>query len=221
MFANIFMVNILPVLIIYAIILILAIVVISLVFRLLVNAIVFSRITFSLFVAYLIARDKTILAGHSFLNFGIWAIIILGIVFLLTMLPRIDTATNCFCTVFVSNFIIALVAVMGCSIISDITGKQFDVTMTMEIVIKIIIALFTGIQLVDQIKYTISDSSNNAIINFCDRLISSCVYGLAAVILFGPFNGTWEFSLTAQYVVLFVATVVAFIADIIFSRYSS
>lgn len=205
------------VLFIYAVILIaVSAAVAYLVIRLVSSAIIFSRVSMALAVALIVSQTgPELVPNYSFLNFVAWATIFFGAIYLLSMLPRVDMALQFMCTNVVSLVIIEIIALLILSFSHTETGESYTLTLSLEIIIRIICIIFSVGAIIFKKKKPSYQSPSNIILLNLERLFSSLVYGMTITILLSSFGNTSEFPAWLDITILAVSTVIAFIVDIL------
>ena len=179
------------------------------------SAIVFSRVACALLAALMVSQGNIILVANSgFLNYVAWAVICLGIVYLLSTLPRVDMALRFLCTILMSVVIIEIVVMLLGSIIAAILGEEFQMTAIYEILVKIVCVLFSVGSLIVQGKKASYDSPTNPLMNKLERLLASFMYGVSVTFLCISIGGNWELPVLVLLLVLVGSTAAAFVADI-------
>ena len=90
------------------------------------SAVIFSRVAFSLVAAFVISEgDIMLVASSGFLNYLAWALVIMGAVYALSTLPRVDMALKFLCTILLSVVLAFLVVSLFGSIIASIAKTEF------------------------------------------------------------------------------------------------
>jgi hypothetical protein len=155
----------------------------------------------------------TLVPGSGFLNYVAWVIVILGIVYLLSTLPRVDMALKFLCTILLSVVIIELVVSLFGNIIAAIAKTEFAFTTLFEIVVKVICLLFSFVAMLVG-KKPHYDSPSNPIMYTLERVLASLMYGFASTFLFLSLQGNWELPILVMLLILVISTVAAFVADV-------
>ena len=178
------------------------------------SAIVFSRVACALLAALIAVQGKlTLVANSGFLNYVAWAAICLGIVYLLSIMPRVDAALKFFCSILMSVVVIEFVVMLMGSIIGAIAKKEFVMTGFFELLIKVVCVLFSVGAVVAQGKKAAYDSPTNPIVNLLERILSALLYGASATFLCTSLYGNWELSGVVLVLVLVAGTAVAFVGE--------
>lgn len=178
------------------------------------SAILFSRVAFSLAVALIMSQGEVMLvASNGFLNFVAWALVVMGIVYFLAMMPRVDMALKFLCTILLSVVIVCVVIQMCGGIIAAIAKTEFKFSSAYEILVKIVCCLFSAVYMVVGKKPSY-DSPSNKLLNILERLLASVIYGVAVTFLTLSFGGNWESSILLTLLTFVVSTVAAYVADI-------
>ena len=174
---------------------VIALVVAYLVFLLVTSAIVFARVAFGLAMALMLQQTSGLLLvpGSGFLNYVAWAVICLGLIFLLSSLPQVDLALRFSCTVIVSVFLVFFVSYLFGGLFSSIAGKTFTISTLFEIVIKLVCLGLAVWAMLFQNKKSY-DAPKNPLIRLAERVLASLVFGLAITFLFPSLNNNWPLS---------------------------
>ena len=183
------------------------------------GSILYSRIAMSLLVG-LVAGSQTSIVDSGFLNFLIWAAISAAIVFGLSTLPRCNCAISFFCTLFITVIVVTLVAGGAFSLYGTIvkSGATLEITKGYEILIKALSTFFAiGAYTKQQEKGSVFNPSG-VVFNTIDRVIASLVIGFSFVFLYSPWNGHWETSVVVEWIIMIVATALAFVADMFLNK---
>ena len=178
------------------------------------SAVIFSRVAFSLAAALEISRSNIVLvANNEFLNYVAWALVVMGVVYFLSTLPRVDMALKFFCTILLSVVVVELVIMLLGSIIAAIAKTEFVFSTLYEILVKIVCTLFSlAYMLVGKKPHY--DSPTNLIMYNLERGLASLLYGLAITFLFISISANWKLPGFILLLVLVISTIAAFIADI-------
>lgn len=178
------------------------------------SAVIFSRVAFSLAAAFVISQgDIMLVASSGFLNYVAWALVIMGIVYALSTLPRVDMALKFLCTILLSVVLAFLVVSLFGSIIASIAKTEFVFSTAYEILVKIICTLFSFVSMI-LIKKPHYDSPKKPIMYNLERGLASLLYGVAITFLFLSLGGNWDLSGILALLVLIVSTAAAFIVDV-------
>lgn len=173
------------------------------------GSIVFSRLAFAMLLA--VSTSLTIVGNGGFWNFIAWTVIFFGIIYLLSLFPRIGGAIRFFCTMFISVMVIYIAV----SIVGSIASGDSDFTMhiVLEIIIKVICTFFSFRAMMAQTESGGLFCFNNVIIVNLERLIASVIYGIAMVICISMSQGR-DIPLVVEIITLVGSTVLAFVLDI-------
>lgn len=203
----------LSVLLIYGIFLLIAIIVICGMFFLATSAIIFSRVSFALAAAFVTNQNSGLILvpDNSFLSFVAWAMVYLGVLFLLASWPRIDRALKAMCTIFMSIFLIGILVL---SVARIFAPALFQLSLTLEIIVKTVCVLITVAGMILRPKTIANDSPTNPILMNLERLFASAVYGIIVFFLFIPMSGSWRFSDGIYGCILIGSIVIAFLSDV-------
>ena len=182
------------------------------------TAVTFSRLTFGLVVALCVSRSAVVLSGSSFGNFLFWAIVVLGIMFLLSKLPRVNFAIRFFCTLLVSYLAMEVVGGLLIGVTMAIFGKEFAPGIGYELVMKGLSILIAAGALFLEIQRSPENGNiqiTNPLLRLGQRLLASFIYGLACVVvLASASHGLWAVSAAVEWIILIGSTVLAYFADI-------
>lgn len=178
------------------------------------SAIIFSRVAFSLAAALVVSQgDIMLVASSGFLNYVAWVLVIMGIVYALSTLPRVDMALKFLCTILLSVVLIYLVIELFGGIIAAIAKTEFVFSAAYEILVKIICTIFAFVSMI-LFKKPHYDTPKNPIMYNLERGLASVMYGFAITFLFASVGGNWDLSPIMALLVLIISSVAAFIADI-------
>lgn len=179
------------------------------------SVIAFARVAFALAIALIVSySDLILVADNSFLNFIAWAIIFIGIICLLSTLPKVDKALRFLCTILMSVLAIELVVLMLGNVIAGIIGQEFVMNTLYEIIVKIICSLVAAWGIITQTKSLIYTSPSNRILYILERLLASLMYGIAITFLCLSLHGNWNLPAIFILLIPIGGTIAAFIADI-------
>lgn len=182
------------------------------------NAITLSKITFSLFVALVCNSRCEIVQGGGFASYAAWAAIILGICFVLCLSPRINCAFRFFCTSATSYLLVEMTLAFFGTIIMTCFGKEFQLTLFSEIIVKLVCLGFSG----KALKETIQESDTmvlfqNPVFQNVERVLASILYGFACWIIFAlNVNGLWAIPVWLEWVILLGSGALTFVMDYFF-----
>ena len=192
----------------------LAFVVVAAVAILCASAVVFSRVAFSLVAALVVSQgDIMLVASSGFLNYVAWALAIMGIVYALSTLPRVDMALKFLCTILLSVVLAYLVVELFGSIIAGIADTEFTFSTAYEVLVKIICVLFSFVSMI-VFKKPHYDAPKNPIMYNLERGLASLLYGISFTFLCMSLNGNWKLATFPTLLILVVSTAAAFVADI-------
>ncbi len=179
------------------------------------SAIVFSRVAFALLAALLASQGNLVLVpGGGFLNYVAWAALFFGLVYLLSMLPRVDKALKFFCTILMSSLIIEITVMLLGGIIVAIQGEEFEMTVFFQILIKVVCTVFAAIALIAQTKKAPYDYPTKAFTNLMDRTLASLMYGVSAAFLSISLHNSWPLPGVVAVIILLGVAAAAYVADI-------
>ena len=174
--------------------------------------IIFARAAVVLFIALLLSKYGPLLVpNQGFINFLIWAVICFGIVFLLSLLPRVDLSTRFSCTLAISFIVMELVV----ALLGVLLGKTFELVTAYEIITKVVCLGVSLFVIFSQECKIASNSPAWFVVRFFDRLLASLFYGISFLLMCSSTHGNWQLTLTGQFIVLIVSIVGTFIADIL------
>lgn len=178
------------------------------------SAVVFSRVAFSLAAALVISQgDIMLVANNGFLNYVAWALVVMGVVYFLSTLPRVDMALKFLCTILLSVVIVEIAIMLLGSIIAAIAKTEFVFSTLYEILVKIVCTLFSLVYMIVG-KKPHYDSPTNPIMYNLERGLASLLYGFAITFLFISVGGNWDLPILVSLLILVISTIAAFIADI-------
>jgi hypothetical protein len=181
------------------------------------KAVELSKITFALFIALVLNNSNPILEGRGFISYLIWAAILIGGLFLLCMIPRLNCALEFFCSTVVSYFFSEMVLNVCLSIWYAILGKTYEQLLIVEILVKVICIGISCRALFSAIALTPLNLFENPILVNLERVVASVIYGLAIFIVI--VSGTYTFPAVVEYIILAVAIVTSFLIDFAFTKY--
>lgn len=167
-------------LIVFLVLLTIALVACWLMLHLALSAVALSKVVFSLIVAALLNSELPFLPEREFWSFSIWAVIALVCCFALCRLPRFNCAFQYFCNFGVSYFLTRLMVAICMSIFtkSDTLAIGWEIAITVGCVLVSLLALFSQLR-----NYKMCDLSKYKAVKYIDRVISSLVYGIIAVLI--------------------------------------
>lgn len=174
-------------------------------------SIIFSRIAFSLLLAIPMNSSWHLVDGK--LNFWIWAAVNLGIIFLLSLLPRANAAIKFFATLVISVLVSDIVLLFAGSIIGMVINHEFIITVTYEIILKVICTFISIGALQVEVEESTYGTVTNPIAIYAEKIIAAAVYGASATFICASMNGNWEWAAWIQWLIFIGVTAVAFVAD--------
>lgn len=173
-------------------------------------AVIYAKIAFALFFAWVINNTYPILENGGFLSYLIWAVIFVGGILLLSLIPRLNCAFTFGCTAFISNICVYIVAAVITGIISLFSDNAFEIPFVVEVILRVICAVITlGILWGGSCGIGVNRFHNPIIINI-ERLAASFVYGIGTFAML--MNMLTENS--NELLILFGAMAVTFVLDI-------
>lgn len=182
------------------------------------TAIVFSRLAMAAFAALPLTASVS-LVDHGFLNFLLWMAISFGVLFVLSMFPRVNCALKYFCTALISYLAVEIVVLLFGSFFCSIFGlPAYQPNLWMEIAIKVLCGLLSFGALGDELGTAIIGqgvrSDNFLVVNF-QRLLASVVYAAVVVFLVTvSMNNLWQFSSLTTTLIFTGSAVAAFGIDL-------
>lgn len=170
--------------------------IVSLIFVLMTSAIAFARVAFGLLAALVLTQSVRfqLVPDNGFLNYVAWAIIALGLIFLLSALPRVDVALRFFSTILMSELSIMIVLSLMGGLIGSIIGKDFAVTTVYELVIKGLCLILSAIAIFLQVRKSPYDPPDNILLRLTERVLASLIFGGAIAFLCGSLHNNWRTS---------------------------
>lgn len=149
------------------------------VFLVITFAIHYAKIACALFFALVLNTSTPILNGGGFVSYLIWAAILMGIVFVLGLVPRLNCAFLFSCTLFISYLCIEIVTNVLFGIISLFSHTSFQFPLAVEIINKVLCTVITyGILASSSCGIGKNIFQNPIIINI-ERLAASVIYSFA------------------------------------------
>ena len=178
------------------------------------GAVIFSRVSFSLAAAFILSQGRmTLVASSGFLNYVAWALVVMGVVYFISTLPRVDMALKFLCTILLSVVMVYLALQLFGNIIAAIVKTKFVFSAPFEILVKVICILFAVFYMLVE-KKPHYDCPENPILYNLERALASLMYGLAIAFLCFSIEGNWNIPAAVGIFVLVAGTVAAFIADV-------
>ena len=186
------------------------------VYWLVTRAVKFSRIVMALSIALILSHyGYEFVPDRAFYNYIAWAMLSVGVVFFLAILPRVDISLRFLCSIIVSLVAAELVAALLGGIINNL---EFKMTTVHEIVNKVISIGISVFGIIKAGKKFESESSDHLIIRIFDRTLASLLYSISFVILALPIHGSWELSLPVLAIIVVGGFVGTFVVDIFFAK---
>ena len=171
------------------------------------GAILFSRVACALLAALVASQgDLVLVADSGFLNYVAWASVCIGVIYLFTLLPRVDMALRFFCTIFMSVFLIEVLVTMCGGIFAAIKGSEFQLTGPWEILIKAVCLLFSLGSMIIQGKRTVYEHATGKLMDLLERLGAAVLYGVSILFLSVSLTGNWEIPEAVGLLIFLVAT---------------
>lgn len=181
------------------------------------RAIIFSRVVMAFGIALFLSNyGYEFVPDRGFLNFIAWAMISFGVIYFLTILPRVDISMRFFCSIFVSLITTELVASLVGSLINDLA--VYEITTLHEIVNKVISVGISVFSIINAGKKFESESSDHLIVRIFDRTLASLLYSISFVILALPIHGSWGLSLPVLAIIVVGGFVGMFVADVFLAK---
>ncbi len=178
-------------------------------------AVAVSRVTFSLLAGLVLHQGNIVLVPESgFLNYLAWTIIVLMVVYLLAMLPRVDLSLKFFCNILISLFMVYLVISLFGGVISSLMGKDFEITLLLEIIIKVVCLGFSIYSLLAQNRKAAYEATTNKFFLLLERVIAALMYGAAISFICSPMGSHYNLAEGWTYAIFVIVTVGAFLADL-------
>ena len=178
------------------------------------GAVVFSRIAFSLFLGLAFCQSWPLL-GSWWGNFLLWSVIVFAAIMLLSLMPRVNFALKFFCTSIICYLAVDIAVMLLGSFFFIIVGKQFEPTVTLEIVIKVLCTLISFGALLTHMEGCETLAANSPVARILHRLIASVLYGAAitfqcAIVM----NGVWSLAPWINWCIFGGTAVAAYVADL-------
>ena len=182
-----------------------------LVFLLVTSAIAFARVAFGLAAALIVTQSSglVLVPDNGFLNYVAWAVICLGVIFLLSSLPQVDLALRFACTTMISVLLVFIVVYMFGGLFSSMAGQTFAINAFYEILIKVICVGLAVWAMLSQNKKAY-DAPTNPLIRLAERVVASLLFGFAISFLAGSINNNWPLPEIAALLVFGGSTVAVF-----------
>lgn len=180
------------------------------------SAVIFSRIAFSLLLALAFHNSYPIIQDNGLLNYFFWAGIILGIILLLSLLPRVNLALKFFCTAIISYLAVEIVVSLVGSILCAVMGNQYEPSVLIEIVIKVVCTGISLYSLINEGAFSdgIGLNCSNVIAVNLERLLSAVIYGGAITFMCAiSMNSLWSFPAIANWLIFGITTAATFAVD--------
>lgn len=182
------------------------------------TAIVFSRLAMAAFVALPMAAS-TSLVEHGFLNFLLWMGISFGVLFILSMFPRVNCALKYMCTALISYLAVEMVVLLFANFFCSLFGMEaYQPNFWIEIGIKVLCGLLSFGALGNELGTAIIGSGirsdNFLVVNF-QRILASLVYAVVLTFLVTvSMNNLWQFSALTTTLIFAGSAVAAFGIDL-------
>ena len=177
------------------------------------KAVLFSKITFALFAALVANGHSPIIADNGLLSYLIWFAIFIAACLLLCLAPRINFAFLFLCNS-VITYVIAIIAI---SILHTHIFDNYELTVPVEVAVKLVCLILSVYALLRQIRSTesIKDTEIRILITI-QRIIASLLYAIAVVFLVSvSFYNLYELSLLINILIFVFSFILAYIFDVI------
>ena len=183
-------------------------------------ALVFSRSAFALILAYPLSISYPLIeSGSSIENLLLWLGIFAGVIFIFSLLPKVNNALQFLCTTFIAYLVVFLFGFIVLGLAQSIMGEDIKYMPFFEILFKIICLIVSIRVLTPKVakKTSFGIKSSNFIIVLMQRILASGIYGFTIMIMFA-FNSPWPLSILAQWCIWGVGFILTFIVDVFFSN---
>lgn len=180
------------------------------------RAVKFSRIVMALGIALILSHyGYEFVPDRAFYNYIAWAMLSVGIIFFLSILPRVDISLRFLCSIIVSLIAVEVVAALLGTIVNNL---EFEMTTVHEIVNKVISVGISVFSIIKAGKKFESESSDHLIVRIFDRTLASLLYSISFVILALPIHGSWGLSLPVLAIIVVGGFVGTFVADVFLAK---
>ena len=180
------------------------------------RAVKFSRIVMALGIALILSHyGYEFVPDRAFYNYIAWAMLSVGIIFFLSILPRVDISLRFLCSIIVSLIAVEVVAALLGTIVNNL---EFEMTTVHEIVNKVISVGISVFSIIKAGKKFESESSDHLIVRIFDRTLASLLYCISFVILALPIHGSWGLSLPVLAIIVVGGFVGTFVADVFLAK---
>ncbi len=187
-------------------------------------SVTFSRLAISVLISagILFTGFDLAIFENGFLNFLARFVIIYGVIWIASFIPRVEPAIGTVCTFFISMITTMLTLGFGLSILSGIIKSETNFTDTWwaNLILAIVVLIATTINWLRDLDRVKERANGPTIISKpifirVGRVIASIIYGFVILIIIALALGT-AFTPTVwlQYVMLFVCSAVAYVADL-------
>ena len=133
------------------------------------------------------------------------------------MLPRVDYALKFFCTMCMCYLASEIVGGVSMGVICGLAGKDFEITMAYELVIKsicLIVSLGSTVIEMQRGPKKMGIHSPNVVVDILQKILSSVTYGVAIVFLFAiSSNSALVLPEATNWLIFIGTTVLAFLAE--------
>lgn len=204
-----------PLIGIYIAFIIVGLLVVSGVMYLYMQALVFSRISFGLLVGLILTQNCPRLAEEGLINYGIYALIALAVIFGMSFFLRTDLAIRFTCSVLVSILLVSMLGVIICAFF-DLKSIPFGPELAIK-AICIIVPLNSLITNVSEFKSQFA-AGEGKVYTHVQRGVASALYGMTMTFASVSLGGNWSWPEFVHVVLGIIVAVLAFIADY---RYST
>lgn len=172
------------------------------------RSIKFAKVTFGLLIALFVSANGNTLVSGKWLNFAVWAVIVVVIIYALSILPSVDVALRFLCTFFISTliFMILLALVLG----KFLEGKEAWFFLLYSMVVKVVCWVLSIYYTYKEIKAGSYISVTNPIFLGIQRAVASVLIG-ATVVISVVMNYEYSVDLsTPAAIIIFVVGAVAY-----------
>ena len=182
-------------------------------------SIIFSNISFGIFIGFGLSH-YTLIPSNATANTVLWMVLVVGMVYLLSLLPWVKHSIKFFTTAFVSYLAFELLGFFVISFVdslASISGNSFAPSIASEIFIKVVCIFVSFGALTAEIKKKVEAHalpSMPKMIDIALKALASIIYGSGLLFLISTSaNNIWSFSPVVKWCLFLVFTAVAFIVN--------
>ncbi|MBR6772367.1 MAG: hypothetical protein IKM29_03125 [Clostridia bacterium] len=179
------------------------------------SSVVFSKVTFCLITALIASYESRLefVPDRPFLNFLAWITVIGLVIYLVSMLPKVNDALRVTSTLLASGIIVGFVARLTFEIINGIVDKEIKYGIFMEVSVRIICIIIAVVMTILKKAQSENVSDIKPLMRLLDRSIASVLYGFATACCCTSFASSWEFPDYVYYLIIVACSIVAFLID--------